>query len=208
VDEERRIRFTIPPFLLFASLLWGAHLGGCDIKSFFKPETATAVLGLLAATAVAIVPIGFVISTLSVALLKAVAAIDGRETYEAVLSDSTFDHIWGQLKCTQKKDKKLTLYVAATFDHELLENGIHKWLMRRWNSFNLAAHSIVALLLAHVFALVFPFRQVCGWWLTTVFAVLVLFFTAINARRETMGMIDFQAHRPQKGRTKGDTVEG
>jgi len=91
-----------------------------------------------------IVPVGFMISTLSVMLLRALVLIARTPTYEAVLSDSTLERIWGQLQSTQARDKKLSLYAATTFDHELLATGIHTWLLRRWNSFNVAAHSIVA----------------------------------------------------------------
>ena len=49
MDLDRQIRFVIPPFFLFASLLWGAHLAGCDLSPFFKKDA----LGLLAASAAA-----------------------------------------------------------------------------------------------------------------------------------------------------------
>src|SRR5437667_7232249 len=69
-------------------------------------QTAKEMLGLLAATAVVIVPVGFLISTLSVMLLRALALIARTQSYEAVLSDSTLERIWGQLQSTQAKDKK------------------------------------------------------------------------------------------------------
>jgi len=181
--------------------LWGAYLGHRDLSPIFKPETAKEVFGLLAATAVVMVPIGFLISTLSVALLKGLAMIATSPTYEAVLSDSTLERIWGQLQTTQRKDKKLTLYAATSFDHELLATGIHTWLMRRWNSFNVATHSLVALLLAHAVAPVFSIPQVCAWWTSTLVLAGLLFLTALNAWRETMKMIEFQSYRLQKGKS-------
>jgi hypothetical protein len=124
----------------------------------------------------------------------------GAPTYEARLSDSTFERICKRLDTDQAKDKKLTLYVAATFDHELLAPGVHTWLLRRWNSFNVSAHSIVALLLAHiVFAPIFSIPQVRNWWESTAALVAVLFINAFCAWRETMNMIEFQSHRKQKG---------
>src|SRR5713226_7517068 len=190
MDQDRQIRFAIPPFFLFASLLWGAYLAHRDLSPIFKPETAKEVLGVLAAAAVAIIPVGFLISTLSVMLLRLLALIARTPTYEAVLEDSALEHIWSQLKSTQAKDKKLTLYAAATFDHELLAEGIHTWLLRRWNSFNVATHSIVALFLAHAVARIFKISQVPGWWVSTLVVVGVLFFAAFNAWRETMSMIE------------------
>jgi len=204
MDQDRQIRFAIPPFFLFASLLWGAHVGGRDLSPIFKPETAKEVLGLLAAAAVAIIPMGFLISTLSVTLLRGLVVIARSPTYEAVLSDSTLDRIWGQLQSTQAKDKKLTLYAATTFDHELLAPGIHTWLLRRWNSFNVATHSIVALVLAHAVAPIFSIPQVCAWWVSTLALVGLLLVTALNAWRETMKMLEFQSYRQQKSDAKKD----
>jgi len=204
MDQNRQIRFAIPPFFLFASLLWGAYLGGRDLSPILKPGTAKEVLGLLAAAAVAIVPMGFLISTLSVTLLRVLLVLIARlPTYEASLSNSTLDRIWPQLQSTQPKDRKLTLYAAATFDHELLAAGIHRWLLRRWNSFNVATHSIVALLLAHLVAPLFSIPQAREWWLSTLVLFGLLFLTARNAWRETMAMIEFQSYRQQKsGATK------
>ena len=202
MDQDRQIRFAIPPFFLFASLLWGAYLAHRDLSPIFKPETAKEVLGVLAATAVAIIPVGLLLSTLSVLLLRLLAMIARTPTYEAVLEDSTLERIWSQLNSTQTKDKKLTLYAAATFDHELLTSGIHTWLLRRWNSFNVVTHSIVALLVAHVLAPIFSIPQVCAWWVSTTALVAVLFVNALCAWRETMRMIEFQSSRQQKGDAK------
>lgn len=207
MDQDRAIRFAIPPFFLFASLLWGAHLGGCDLSAWLlstgnvtieKLDIAKELLGLLAATAVAIVPVGFLISSLSVFLLRFIALIARKPTYEAVLDNHTLQRIWNQLYThPQAVNRSQTLYGVATFDHELLKAGIHTWLLRRWNSFNVAAHSIVALVLAHVVAPIFSIPQTFKWGLSTVVLVLILFINALQAWRETMGMIEFQSHRQQ-----------
>src|SRR5438105_2044468 len=94
MDQDRQIRFAVPPFFLFASLLWGAYLGGRDLEPFFKPETTKEILGVLAAAAVALVPIGFVISALSIFLLRHAFRFAGRPTYEAVLDAPTLSEIW------------------------------------------------------------------------------------------------------------------
>lgn len=66
----------------------------------------------------------------------------------------------------------------------------------------MAAHSIVALLLAHVLAPIFSIPQVCTWWVSTTALVAVLFVNALCAWRETMRMIEFQSYRQQKGDAK------
>jgi len=178
MDQDRAIRFAIPPFFLLASLLWGAHLGDFDFSAWLlstgnltteKLDFARELLGLLAATAVAIVPVGFLISSLSVFLLRVIALIARRPTYEAVLDNHTLQRIWNQLhNHSHTVNQSQTLYAVVTFDHELLKAGIHRWLLRRWNSFNVAAHSIVALVLAHMnrintsTAVDKPHLRVCG----------------------------------------------
>jgi uncharacterized membrane protein YjdF len=204
MDQHRQIRFAIPPFFLLASLLWGAYLGGRDLSPIFKPETAGGLIGLLTVATVAIVPLGFLISTVSVLLLRGVAKIAKIRSYEAALSDTTLDLIWDQLRSVQARDKKMTLYATATFDHELLAPGIHTWLLRRWNSFNVAAHSVVALVLAHVAAPILCIRQVCAWWFSTLVLAGILAVTAYNAWRETMKMIEFQSHREQRRPTQAE----
>jgi hypothetical protein len=162
-----------------------------------QPELAKNLLGVLAAAAVVVVPVGFLISALSVLVLRLLAYLGGEPTYEAVLSDDTIKRVWAQLGTQQDKDNRLVLYAAATFDHELLEPGIHTWLMRRWNSFNVAAHSIIALLLAHGAAFVFSIPQSWGWAASTLVLIAILFVAAYDAWHETMTMIDFQSHRRQ-----------
>lgn len=207
MDQDRQIRFAIPPFFMLASLLWGGYLGGLDLSPIFRPGTAKEVLGLLAAAAVAVVPMGFLISTLSVTFLRLLAYLSGNPTYEAVLSDATLKRIWMQLQSTQSSEKELTLYAAATFDHELLATGIHTWLLRRWNSFNVSAHSVVALLMAHAVAPILQIPQTFIWAISSFLIVGVLVFTAINAWWETMAMIEFQSYRQHtvNARKDGDT---
>lgn len=202
MDQDRQIRHAIPPFFLFASLLWGAHLGGYDLSPLFKAGGSREMLGVLAAGIVLVLPIGYLIGTVSVALLRTVALIFKVPTYETVLCDASLDRVWGQLRSQLPKDRKKMLYAAVTFDHELLAPGTHQWIMRRWNSFNVAVHSIVALLLAHLIAAIFSIHQVFSWWLSTLFLIALLGWAACVAWHETMSMIDFQSYRQQEGGNK------
>src|SRR3954451_8425710 len=118
MDQDRQIRFAIPPFFLFASLLWGAYLGGMDLGPIFKPDTTKEVLGVIATAAVALVPIGFVISTFSIAILRFAFWVARKPTYEAMLDKETLGSIWKRLKLPGEPEEKETLYIAATFDHE------------------------------------------------------------------------------------------
>jgi hypothetical protein len=173
-------------------------VGGLDLSPLLKPDTAKEVLGLLAAATVAILPLGFLISSVSILLIRLLARFLGKPTYEPSLTDAAYGQVWTQVHAPLPKDKTKTLYAVATFDHELLTPGVHTWLMRRWNAFNTAAHSAVALFLAHVMASYFHIPQTWRWvgWTALLFVLLVLI--AVIAWRETMAMIEFQASRDRQ----------
>lgn len=209
MDQDRQIRFAIPPFLLFASLLLGAHLGGRDLSPLLKPDTVKDLFGVLAAAAVSIVPVGFLIGAISVIVLRGVALIVRTPTYEAHLKAIALQRIWEHIRPVGKQDPKATLYVVATFDHELLAPGIHAWIVRRWNAFYVSANSCVALLLAHALAAPFCIAQTWRWGLSTAVIVAVLAIHAISAWHDTMAMLEFQASRSQEAlssRARGETA--
>lgn len=186
---------VIPPFFLLASLFVGAQLGDVDLSLILKPDTTKELFGVLAATVVLVLPLGFLISSISVVLLSGIAKACQKVTYEAVLSEAVLECIWDNCGRTDQKQTDLTLYATATFDHEILSDGIHQWLRRRWNHFNVAAHSVVALLLAHLVAYWISISQCCQWWTLTGAVCLVFVVTGSMAWRQTMCMVEFQSQR-------------
>jgi hypothetical protein len=199
VDQVRQIRFVIPPFLLFASLLLCAYLNGYHPSPIFKLASVEGVIGALVGGAATTVAIGYLISTVSVLFLRCYACWRDWPTYEAQLGDDAFRRIWVRLDSEQEKDPKLILYAATTFDHELLDKPIHEWLFRRWNSFYVATNSVVALFFALVLSLILPIHGNCkcwAWWaLFNVLAGLLLGIAARQSWREVMKMIEFQSFR-------------
>lgn len=126
-----------------------------------------------------------------------------KATYEAVISDAVLCQIWNKCGRIDPADTKLTLYATATFDHEILNQGVHSWIRRRWTHFNVAAHSVVALLLSHVVAFLlchgvagaYQISQSLPWWITTLVLVAIFSCTGLGAWRQTMKMIEFQIER-------------
>jgi len=218
MDQDRQIRFAIPPFFFLASLLLGAYFSPRppDLSFLLKPETTKELFGLFAATAVLILPVGFFISASSILILRLLALAlnfltKGEwPTYEAHLSEGTLGRIWDRINFIAvhrgNVTKTLTLYAAVTFDHSMLPEGIHTWLLRRWNLFNVCCHSIVAIGLAHLVAPWFHPRKGTEWqientlcWtLSTAIIIFVLAFNAVCAYRETMAMATFQSRIDQK----------
>jgi hypothetical protein len=118
------------------------------------------------------------------------------------LSDETLKRVWERAGLDSSPDKKLTLYAAVSFDHELVSKGVHDWIVRRWNYFNVAFHSSMALLLsiapAKCISKRLAFPLVPAWW-ASIFALSgFLLVMAYLAWRDTMKMIEFQSRRAEK----------
>jgi len=137
------------------------------------------------------------ISTVSVLILRVIAKPLGLATYEAELSSDALHRIWAHLGFdgNERIDRSLTLYAAATFDHQILDKRIHEWLFRRWNSFYVAVNSIVALFVAHGAGWILSIPQTFWWWISTLVTASLLFLAARTAWQETMRMLAFQALR-------------
>ena len=203
MDPLRQLRWLIPPFFFLACLLLGAHLGGVLDYSFLQSEVITkntsAIVALLITTLTAtVLPLGFLISSISIHLLRLVFLISNRfkpRIYEAVISDEAWDRIWSKLGPIPPRTEKLKLYAAATFDHELLPLAIHEWMFRRWTTFNLSFHSSTALILAYIIGRLLGIPRTIQWEVITSLVVILLLINAIIAWRQTMAMIEFQSHR-------------
>lgn len=189
MDAVRQIRLLIPPFFFILSIVWGGVLAGSDFRALMQKETATFVIGAVVAS---LLPLGYLISAVSVSILRFVD-----EDYEARLPDKCLERIWPHLESSQQLDPEKRLYIAATFDHELLSPGVHEWLLRRWNSFNIGAHSVTALLLAHLAGGLLGIDQKWQWWSTSGVIAVILVIHAKSAWRQTMLMVEFQSYRPK-----------
>jgi hypothetical protein len=216
MDQDRQIRFLISPFFLYASLLWWAYLDPTvnSVLIRLKPNDLKDLLTVVAAAGSATIPIGLSIGTLGISLLKLWFKFRSRhgdrQLYDACVSNGCLQTMLREVGTAQEdrgSNRESLLYVAATFDHELLPEKIHEWLLRRWNSFNVAFNSALALFIS---ILIIPIRilytfsldPICGWnyqrwwWLgTNIFLICVFAATACAAWHETMAMIEFQARR-------------
>jgi hypothetical protein len=228
MDEDRQIRFLIPPFFLYACLLWWAYIDPpvrCYVAGILG-GSLNELVPILAAAGAATIPIGYSIGTLGVFLLKVLFWVlslvrprELRQIHEACINKEAYASILLRTKSPNDPwnvKRPNLLYAVATFDHELLPEGIHKWLLRRFNSFCVAFNSalaiVIALLIVRFRARSFDvfcgfsekqWQQQASWawdskklWLVTSFSLLaLLFWAAYNSWRETMKMIEFQAQR-------------
>jgi len=214
MDEDRRIRFMVAPLLFLASLVWGfardphVHLarflpvGGLDLKD------ASSLIAVVTAGGLAVFVLGFVIGTTTYVVLRSVAFVSkwwhvGSGCHEIVLSSDAQLGVWRAIKMPGKPIPEQELFAGVTFDHDVLfkdHNGVHRWLVRRWNAFSVAITSVMALLLSLAFGHAVVGIDWRGDWSTVALAVCgVLLVSAFLAWRDTMRMLTFQAQRLDPG---------
>lgn len=196
MDQNRQIRFLIPPFFFYGLLMVGIYFNDDFTSIFFDQDI---ILRLIAAATLLTVPLGYLISSISIIFLRKLSIFNHWDNYEAPYSKKTFRRILEKLNLESDFDlegePQYKLSVIATFDHGLLSSGINNWIMRRWNSFNISTHSLVAVLLAFFFGPVFDITRNCEWGIATIILSIIFFCNAKKAWKETKEMIEFQSYR-------------
>lgn len=200
MNKERQIQLLYPPLFFLVAFAFAVYLDpskGIDTYLPIKeaPIGLEKLVGIVAAGGILIVVVGFLIGTVSICLLRGVFWLAGHADYGAVLPQGCLARIWPKLRTTQKRDKSLTLFATATFDHELFPEAIHQWLLRRWSSFNICVRSCVALALAWGVVWRYSIHPGPDWYVFVSVVVVCFAIQATLAWRETMGMIDFQSYR-------------
>jgi hypothetical protein len=208
MDQTRQIRFLIPPFILYGSLLWGLYCSDqCHNRWWSLMHSSETILAFVSIAGVSALPLGFLIGTISVMVLR-LFFLPTRHKYETCVSVKCLGQMnrkvsrqWESLYFKDLsiwKKKREEHMIEVTFSHGVLKEkypGVHEWLVRRWNAFNLSAHCVCALALAHVAGPVlgWGWPPPCRWWLPSLVLGIALFFTSFFAWRETMAMIEFQS---------------
>jgi hypothetical protein len=211
MDEHRTIRFQVAPILFVASLLWGAWfdqtkhawlVGALNGTDGFK------LIGLIAGGGVVIFAGGYIIGTLTYFLLRAFFRFRprcwGKSRYhEVAMREDRFKQVWEKLRVRpQEPDRWQELFAGAAFDYDVIRKehkGVHEWMFRRWNAFNIATTSILGLALSLVFGrLVLNIQLTPAWWISVAIFEVVLVVTMCWAWHDTMNMLDFMIRMPCK----------
>ena len=207
MDQTRQIRFLIPPFILYGSLLWGLYWSDpCHNRWRSLIENSDVILPYLSIAVASVLPLGFLIGTISVLTLK-LRFLLSDHTYETCVSTDCLSRMKKQvgkdgkeeaLKNLSRREKKLEEHLTeVTFNHGVLKKewpGVHTWLVRRWNAFNVSAHCVCAVVLAFFLGgPVFGLRWSWQWGILSAALYVFFFVTGWLAWRETMKMFEFQA---------------
>lgn len=206
MDQNRQIRFLIPPFFLFSSLLWGIYWSD-SVHLRWHDMMQDGLLTYIGIAVASTLPLGFLIGTITVLLLKIFSLILG-QYYETITSKGTFEKMSKGINTNVSKIEleyfrrlkmmRIRFNTVVIFDHEILYNnskGTHEWLIRRWSAVNISFSSIIALFLALVTGLILEIPVTPLWKNSTYIMALLLFITGIFAWRDIYKMFEFQSCR-------------
>lgn len=222
MDPTRQVRLAIPPFFFFACLL--------SAKFFADPEECLGWIeghevvqlgALVALVAIASLPIGFIVSTLTTFILRFGFILIRDSNYEtniktddilpalrmvcpklATHADSQVSLKWWRKK-KNLRNAELLRYTIVAFDHGFLCEkypGIHHWLGRVYNIFMVSANSAVAVLLALGVVMMQSDQSSSewydkfppdSWFIVTCGLLVTLFLGALYTRHVTLRMMRF-----------------
>ena len=215
MDEDRKIRFLISPLLFFASISWGllrdgsltfgSILPGINFKIGNLPDLLSILLG----GSIAVFTVGYIIGTITYVILRLAFIIArrfgrGSGSHEIALSDEAFRHIWQKIGASGEPSRAEMFFAGSSFGHDILRKqheGIHRWIVRRWNAFSVAATSCTALVLSLIVGANLQIKLTPSWFIPVALTLIVLCLAAIIAWRDTMGTLEFQAMRHLEGTT-------
>ena len=212
MDPERQIRFLYPPLFFVASIAWGLRLdpsrsiGDIVPLALFK-EPGSAILTMVAGGGVIVAALGLLINTIPWMLFRIIALARGEQSHEAVLSSEGLERIREILGYRFPQAQEDALFLAATFDHRELPESIHKWLLRRWNAFNVNSSVVSALALAVIVGGRLGIHVGLEWVLTSFIVGSIFGAMAWWAWRDTMGMLEFQARLMSKPKADASSHE-
>lgn len=208
MDEVRQIRFLYPPLVMLASLLWGIHLDpntslACLLQNRIPSISEwSGVIGIILGSGAVVIAFGFVISTISISVLRfcfwCYSKCTGRSAhFEVTVSSDCLKRLLPVLglPVSEDNDKSKMFYAVITFDHEKLPPHVHEWLRRRWSAFLISSHSVVALGFALFFGGHLKVEITREWIITSCVLMLLFLWAAIAAWIGNMRMIEFQSER-------------
>lgn len=195
MDKERQIRFLYPPIILLGWLLLGFvfddHKSFSNLVQVLKSVTTKEMIAWIAGGGLIVIVLGYLIGTLTLSFLR-IIFIKRRGSYE-ISKKTNYEEIKKVIfKDNSDISDKERLFLVVTYDHEFLPIAIHKWLQRRWQSFNTAANSVTAIILSMIIGKMLCIKITSCWLILSVIFVLMLWYQAYRMREETIKMIEFQ----------------
>lgn len=212
MDAARQIRFHIPTFFFFASVLSAAVCSPMrsEVWCILRDLRFEGLASMIAAIGITALPIGFFISAITTLTL--------RFGFWICESDWFYQFETGERQrvknamhySSEPPDVILPArWETVAFDHDVLHKdarGLHEWIMRTWSFSAASSNSVTALIASFLMVKVLKIHPYPGWWAMAIFVLLVLIANSYVARQDARSMIRFQTYRRiQNERTNGRT---
>jgi hypothetical protein len=219
MEFKRELRFLIPSFVFFATLLWGAVLDpSSELLERLAPTSSESkavaqLVPLILAGGIAVVAMGFLISVIAILALRLIWLIPwikGPGGYEANVSREAFPSLWKSVVRKGNPIEDDMLLAVAAFDHGRIQAGLHDWVARRWNTFMVCMNCIVAIGLAHFAALCSSLLAVphtIPWIVMDLGLSVALAVNGFVARHQALGMLSFAATHQLEGPDQRDGAQ-
>jgi hypothetical protein len=218
MDQDRTIRFHVAPMLFLASLLWGLWADDpSKVVCLFKEigtEPLSKLVSIIAAGGLVVFVGGYVIGTITHAMLRFFFPFfvvnrwcySADETlplfHEAGLHERDFEKVWRRINAFGEARRKDELSAVVAYDFGVLRKnyeGVHQWLVRRWNAFNIATTSFVGLLLSiPIGHCVVKICWTYSWLVPVILFSILLLVVANWAWKDGRDMLGFMARLPER----------
>lgn len=197
MDKERQIRFLYPPLIFMCSLIIEVLIDGSNkgidiLTNITKNSNTTSILVTILGFSSLLLVLGFLFGTITIFILR-LLFVRNKFNYEIKLRKGANTDLQKILfsNSLEKVRKKERLYAGVYFDHSCIPDGVHMWIVRRWNAFLISCTSVFALITCIVFVLAMGLEIFCTWIMANIFFILLFVYQAIFSWKETMGMIEF-----------------
>jgi hypothetical protein len=207
MDEARTIRFYVAPVLFLMSLIWGAWFDPTKqhvILDHLQVDKLPNLIGLAAGGGFVVFAFGYIIGTLTYAVLRLFFRIiawccGGSRYHEAGLL-SHLGNVWPRTGHPGAIDPQQELSAVIVFDFGIIRGryeGVHQWLVRRWNAFSIGTTGVAGLLLSFVIGhWMFSISFRWEWWVPVGILLVACFYVSCCAWHDGRRMVAFMAQMP------------
>ena len=207
MDEARTIRFYVAPVLLLMSLIWGAWFDPTKqhvILDHLQVDKLPNLIGLAAGGGFVVFAFGYIIGTLTYAFLRLFFhfkawCCGGSRYHEAGLL-SHLGNVWPRTGHPGAIDHQQELSAVIVFDFGIIRGkyeGVHQWLVRRWNAFSIGTTGVAGLLLSFVIGhWMFSISFRWEWWVPVGILLVARFYVSCCAWHDGRRMVAFMAQMP------------
>jgi hypothetical protein len=110
------------------------------------------------------------------------------------MTKHVFEKVWKILGEPGKPNRWQELSAGAAFDYAVIKEtheGVHQWMFRRWNSFNIAVASACGLIFSFPFGYAIGIAFTLMWAIPVMTFMLIIAFMAVWSWNDTMNMLEF-----------------